>query len=78
MDKAHLIPKQVIKRECGKDSPAVWDPRVWVLGCRNHHHLFDARRFLVLRSDLPPVLTEYSHEYGLHWRVERDYPLEVP
>lgn len=85
--RAHLIPKQRIRRELrgrhdlgydGLDA-AIWDPRVWVpacggpTGCSGHHGVFDGRQLYVPRWALPEGVEEYAREYGLVWSLDRDY-----
>ena len=84
--KAHLIPKQRIKREVrvpswdvGKYQDVIWDPRVWVpmcggpTGIGGHHGAFDAKQIRLRRDELPEGLIEFAREYGLEWSIERDY-----
>lgn len=104
-DRAHLIPKQVIKRQfpfgamrrvdtgevCAQrrneDFAAlgvtwepvamkhvIWDDRVWVHACRRHHGDFDNYRIRLWRADLPQSVFEFAAQYGLSWRLERDFP----
>lgn len=79
MDRAHLIPKQRIKREHPSLPPSdlhllVWDKRVWVAACRYHHAQFDNYRFRIPREALPRGIEDYAHEHGLVWSLMRDYP----
>lgn len=86
--KAHLIPKQRIKREFPKslenlDIPTrleiLWDPRCWTWMCGGptglggHHGAFDAKQIRIRRSHLPEGVEEFAAEYGLEWSLERDY-----
>jgi hypothetical protein len=91
--KAHLIPKQRIKRELGyfggkggypvAVADAVWDERCWTWMCGGptgiggHHGAFDAKQIRIQPWGLPPSLLEYAQEYGLEWCLERDYGLKV-
>jgi len=78
--KCHLLPAQLIRRELGKSSRLVWDPRVWVwgcggpTGCSGHHGALDTARTLrVPREKLPPGLEEFAAEHGLGWWLDRTY-----
>ena len=84
--KAHLIPKQRIKRErwskllpVSRRQSIIWDPRVWVpmcgglTGIGGHHGAFDAKQIRIRRDELPEGLEEFAREYGLAWSLERDY-----
>jgi hypothetical protein len=88
--KAHLIPKQRIKREVRVPvtvgygiNEVVWDERCWTWMCGGptgiggHHGAFDAKQIRIQPWDLPPSLLEYAQEYGLEWCLERDYGLNV-
>lgn len=78
MDRAHLVPKQRIKREF-RYLPAsdlhllVWDDRVWVWACRFHHAQFDNYRFRLTREQLPGAVEQWAAEHGLVWSLMRDY-----
>jgi hypothetical protein len=83
--KAHLIPKQRIKRETligatkTQMAEVVWDPRCWVYMCGGptgiggHHGAFDAKQIRLNYVELPTAVKEYAEEYGLEWSLERDY-----
>jgi hypothetical protein len=80
--KCHLIPKQVILRELPPEysAAAVWDRRVWVMGCGGvmgvggHHGAFDtARTLAVPRDSLPGGLEAFAHEWNLEWWLDREY-----
>jgi hypothetical protein len=75
--KAHLIPKQLLKRE---HVPDVWDPRVTVpmcggpTGVGGHHGRLDSSRTLrIPRDALPWVVEAFAAEHGLLWWLEREY-----
>lgn len=75
--RAHLIPKQRIRKVSGAD---VWDRRSWVWacggdqGCSGHHGMFDTSKRLRLPADrLPPGVIEFAAEHGLTWSLARDY-----
>jgi hypothetical protein len=73
--KAHLVPKQAIKRE--RRDANLWDQRAWVWACGGptglggHHGMFDCGRIAVPPEKLPPGLREYLAELGLEWMIER-------
>ena len=76
--RAHLIPRQLLKRE-GYAS-LVDDPRTWVpacggpTGCSGHHGMLDTARTLrVPFSALPAGLHDLAAELGLSWWLERTY-----
>lgn len=84
--KAHLIPKQRIRRELrlGRSDAElealVWDERVWVpvcggpTGIGGHHGMLDySRTVRIPREVLPVGLEEFALEHGLGWSLERDY-----
>lgn len=84
--KAHLIPKQRIRRElkAGRSDEQlealVWDPRVWVpvcggpTGIGGHHGMLDySRTVRIPREILPAGLEEFAREHGLSWSLDRDY-----
>lgn len=84
--RAHLIPRQVIKRELrsmGRSEAeierAIADPRCWVPACGGpvgiggHHGEFDGLRLRVPRSGLPEQLEVFAAEYGLTWLLDRRY-----
>lgn len=72
MDRAHLIPQQLLKRE-GHDD-ACGDPRSWIPACRLHHSNFDNRSGVIVPwSALPRSFIDLVTELGLmHW-TERRY-----
>lgn len=85
-DRAHLIPQQRLVREyrtrgysAAAMEFAVWDRRVFVPACRQHHHEFDVSKTIRLEADdYPPELHEYADEYCWFflsasggWRVDR-------
>jgi hypothetical protein len=76
--KAHLIPKQRIRREVGAEH--MWDDRTWVWVCggasgvNGHHGQLDfSRTMRIPRARLPRELEEFAAEHGLVWSLERDY-----
>lgn len=80
--RAHLVPRQLLKRE-GFDA-LVPDPRTWVWACGGitgscgHHGLLDYSRTLrIPRAALPAELEDVCEEMGLSWWLEREYgPVE--
>lgn len=85
--KAHLIPRQTLKREvCGATGTrllyldVVNDPRSWVWACggplgnAGHHGMLDASRTLrIPRDRLPLALEDFAAELGLGWWLDREY-----
>jgi hypothetical protein len=76
--KAHLIPRQLLKRE--GSAKAVEDPRSWVWACggpmgnAGHHGMLDTARTLrIPRDRLPEALEELASELGLGWWLSRTY-----
>jgi hypothetical protein len=76
--KAHLIPKQTIRREVGREH--MWDDRVWVPVCGGpqgiggHHGALDySRRLRIPRDRIPEMVEEFAAEHGLVWWLEREY-----
>jgi hypothetical protein len=74
--RAHLIPKQLLKRE----GLPQWDARTFVYGCGGingtggHHGALDTARTLrVPRGKLPPGLEDFAAEHNLTWWIERTY-----
>lgn len=80
--RAHLIPKQRIKREVVEHLDlVVWDPRVLVPACGGptgiggHHGMLDGKQLSVPRSALPVGLEAFAAEHGLSWSLDRDFGL---
>lgn len=72
MDPAHLIPKQLLRRELG--SRWVGFEEIVVPGCRRHHDLMDtARRLKIPRDALPESVERFADAHGLAWWLEREY-----
>ncbi len=76
--RAHLIPRQVLKREW--HGCAINDPRsfMWAcggpMGASGHHGMLDSARTLrIPRERLPRVLEELAEELGLTWWLDREY-----
>ena len=76
--RAHLIPRQLLKREGKKELIA--DPRTTVWACggpmgnAGHHGMLDYSRTLrVPRSALPPELEDVCRDAGLSWWLDREY-----
>jgi hypothetical protein len=74
--RAHLIPRQVIKRAGGNPD----DPRSWVWACGGvvglggHHGMLDSSRTLRLaRAAVPGPVEELAYELGLMWWLDRTY-----
>ena len=84
--RAHLIPKQRIKREVlsisyNRTREILWDPRCWrwmcggLTGLGGHHGQFDNKQIRIRYDELPAAVKEYAAQYGLEWSLERDYAL---
>jgi hypothetical protein len=84
--RAHLIPRQVIRRELGGRKHGYgWttiadDPRCWVWACggalgpSGHHGMLDHSRTLrIPREALPAGIEAFAEEYGLGWWLDRTY-----
>jgi hypothetical protein len=84
--KAHLIPRQLIKRELARGlstrelAELCWDARVWVpmcggpMGNAGHHGALDfARTLRIPRALLPVGVEEFALEHGLEWWLTREY-----
>lgn len=76
--RAHLIPRQLLRREGHRD--AIEDPRTWVwacggaLGVGGHHGMLDySRQLRVPLERLPAGVVEIAAELGLTWWLEREY-----
>lgn len=73
--KAHLVPKQAIRRE--RRDVDLWDRRLWVPACGGptgiggHHGAFDSRKLAVPPEKLPAGLRECLDEFELGWMIER-------
>lgn len=72
MDHAHLIPRQLLRKEDRRD--LIPDARTWVPACRFHHVELDNYRGLIVpREALPPELEKLCEEIGLDWFLTRRY-----
>ncbi len=76
--RAHLIPRQLLRRE--GHGGMVDDPRTWVWSCGGamgvggHHGMLDySRRLRVPFEALPAGVVEIAEELGLSWWVAREY-----
>lgn len=74
MEKVHLLPKQIVRREVWRpvadgrvEAPdtfsatlreLVWDRRIWRYGCHGHHHDLDCTKRLVLKRSEVPASVE--------------------
>jgi hypothetical protein len=74
--KAHLIPKQLLKRE----GLPLWDDAVWVpmcggpTGIGGHHGMLDHSRTLrIPRDAIPSDLEAFAAEHGLSYWLDREY-----
>lgn len=76
LEKAHILPKQLLRREDLGEH--LWDEAVWVPGCRHHHFQFDAYRGLCVPLGAVPVETvAFADRHGLGWYLERRFTAEV-
>jgi hypothetical protein len=86
--RAHLIPRQDIKRALRGALPGVsreeerrWcdDTRCWVLACGGctglggHHGMFDSFLLRVARSELPEGIEDFAGALDLTWLLDRKY-----
>lgn len=80
--KCHLIPKQLLKREFGKELGARFaeDPATWVWGCggimgnAGHHGMLDASRTLrIPRAVVPAATEQFAADHALEWWLDREY-----
>lgn len=76
--RAHLIPRQLLKRE-GHEA-LIPDSRTWVWACgglvgsTGHHGQLDYSRTLrIPRAALPAAVEAVAAEMGLTWWLEREY-----
>jgi hypothetical protein len=74
--RAHLIPKQLLRRERLFE----WDPRVWVpvcggpTGIGGHHGQLDHSRTLrIPREKLPAFVEQFADDNGIGWYLDREY-----
>ena len=74
--RAHIIPKQVLKRYDGDPM----DPRSWVWACGGiagiggHHGAFDSPKTLRLRRvALPSAVEDLAAELGIEWWLCREF-----
>lgn len=72
IDRCHLIPKQRLRAR-GLEGDALWDPRIVVEGCRQHHHRFDNGFLTIAREDLPEGVEHFAAEHDVTWSLDRDY-----
>jgi hypothetical protein len=71
MDPVHLIPVMVMRRRYGIiDEEVLYDPRIIVPGCRDHHHKFD-NGFLPVPVDAVPVEAQaFADELAYDFRED--------
>lgn len=71
-DRAHLIPRQLMRRE-GLEH-LIPDRRTWVPACRRHHGMLDFSRTLrIARAELPVAVETFAEEHDLGWFLDREY-----
>lgn len=66
-DRAHLIPAQRV-RHAGLE---VWDDRLWVYGCRKHHHQFDHGFITLGSAQYPAGLREWATAHHFFYASPR-------
>lgn len=72
LERAHLIPQQLMKREGLRDH--VTDPATWVPACRRHHTMLDVSRTIRVPWDnLPEATIVFAADHGLMPWLEREY-----
>jgi hypothetical protein len=67
----HLLPKRLLRREFGRGTLLVYDPRTSVPVRRWHHDLLEWRRVELLVGEWPAAALEFAAEHGLMWWVDR-------
>jgi hypothetical protein len=77
--KAHLVPKQTIKRELQGDpylADLIWDSRCWRWMCggwgygsSGHHGAYDA--YQIRLHAWPEDFLQFLREYGIEWMADR-------
>src|SRR5215207_1561280 len=82
--KAHLIPRQLLRRELGPgfklNNSDTW---VWacggIMGNSGHHGMLDQSRTLrIPRHALPPYVEDFASKHCLGWWLDREYgPLDA-
>jgi hypothetical protein len=74
---AHLIPRQVLRRE--GYARLIHDPRTFVMACGGptgiggHHGELDGYDLAVPRWALPPGLEDLAQAIGMDWFLDRRY-----
>src|SRR5215207_1035996 len=76
--KAHLIPRQLLRRELGASFEAHGDTWVWacggIMGNSGHHGMLDQSRTLrIPRIALPFYVEDFAAKHGLGWWLDREY-----
>jgi len=75
MDRAHLVTRQLLRREGHAD--LIYDDRTWVPACRLHHSSWDNFMGVVVpRAALPAAFVALMQEIGLGWWLDRRYGAE--
>jgi len=70
MQQAHLIPKQLLRRE----HLPLWKKAVWVWACADHHAAFDnARSIRVPRTAIPQSTEQFAKRHELTWYLDRHF-----
>jgi hypothetical protein len=74
LDRVHWIPQRLIKETMGRrgasaaeTEQALWDPRVWDVGCRAHHDHLDGPTFDLTIDFMPSKVLSYANDFGFYW-----------
>lgn len=68
----HVIPKQRLRNELGRDTEAIWDVRNAVPICERHHHLVTVAALRLPARIIPSGAWDFAKEHGMLWSLERD------
>lgn len=75
----HVVRQQHLRakaQELGIDpAKLLWDPRSGMALCRRCHERHTNAVARVPRDLVPAAAEDFVREYGLEWRLERDYPV---
>lgn len=70
MQQAHLIPKQLLRRE----HLELWNQATWVWACATHHVAFDSSRTIRLpRKAIPQSTEQFAKRNKISWYLDRNY-----
>lgn len=79
LQRAHLIPKQRIRREFKGElseenlAHVVWHPSAWRWMCALHHASFDAGRLKLRRDQVPQDTEHFAAVWELGWSLDASY-----